>query len=214
MVKVSASILAGDFTHLERELISAEKAGADWIHLDVMDGHFVDNLTFGPVIVEAADRVTDLPLDVHLMIANPEKYIERYIQAGADYLTVHVEACRDVKKTLQRMRDKGCKAGLTLKPATPLENVLPFVDQLDLLLVMTVNPGFAGQAFMSEVLPKLKKARDFIDKNNLKVELEVDGGISAQTAGEVKKAGATVLVAASAIFGQKDYREAIRKLKE
>jgi len=213
MVKIAASILAGDFRNLEKEVKAVEKAGADWIHLDVMDGHFVDNLTFGPVVVETVNKITDLPLDVHLMIANPDKYIERYAQAGADYLTVHVETCPDVKKTLQEIKNNKCKAGLTLKPATLLETILPYLEQIDLLLIMSVNPGFAGQAFMPEVLPKLKKVREYIDKKNLKVELEVDGGINPQTAKEVKKNGATVLVAASAIFGQKDYGEAIRKLR-
>src|SRR3972149_11595101 len=212
MIKVAASILAGDFRNLEKEVKGVEKAGADWIHLDVMDGHFVDNLTFGPVIVEAVNQITDLPLDVHLMIANPDKYIERYIKAGADYLTVHIETCPEVKKTLQTIRNNKCKGGLTLKPATPLETILPYLEQIDLLLVMSVNPGFAGQPFMPKVLPKLKQARDYIDKKNLKVELEVDGGINQQTAVEVRENGATVLVAASAIFGQKDYAEAIGKL--
>jgi ribulose-phosphate 3-epimerase len=213
MVKIAASILAGDFRNLEKEVKAVEKAGAEWIHLDVMDGHFVDNLTFGPVVVEAVNKITDLPLDVHLMIANPDKYIERYARAGADYLTVHVETCPTVKETLQTIKNNKCKAGLTLKPATPLETVLPYLEQIDLLLVMSVNPGFAGQVFLPEVLPKLKQAREYIDKNNLKVELEVDGGINPQTAVEVRKNGATVLVAASAIFGQKDYAEAIRKLR-
>ncbi|OGC87781.1 MAG: ribulose-phosphate 3-epimerase [candidate division Zixibacteria bacterium RBG_16_48_11] len=213
MVKVAASILAGDFRNLEKEIKAVEKAGADWIHLDVMDGHFVNNLTFGPVIVEAVNEITNLPLDVHLMISNPDKYIERYAQAGADYLTVHVETCPEVKKTFQVIKNSGCKAGLALKPATPLETVLPYLEQIDLLLVMSVNPGFAGQAFMPEVLPKLKKAREYIDKKNLKVELEVDGGINPHTAAEVRKNGATALVAASAIFGQKDYAEVIRKLR-
>jgi len=213
MVKIAASILAGDFRNLEKEVKAVEKAGADWIHLDVMDGHFVDNLTFGPVVVDAVNKITDLPLDVHLMIANPDKYIERYARAGADYLTVHVETCPNVKETLQSIKKNKCKAGLTLKPATPLESVLPYLEQVDLLLVMSVNPGFAGQAFMPEVLPKLKRAREYIDKKNLKVELEVDGGINPQTAVEARKNGATVLVAASAIFGQKDYAEAILKLR-
>ena len=213
MVKIAASILAGDFRNLEKEVKAVEKAGAEWIHLDVMDGHFVENLTFGPVVVEAVNKITDLPLDVHLMIANPDKYIERYAKAGADYLTVHVETCPEVKKTLQTIKNNKCKAGLTLKPATPLKTVLPYLEQIDLLLIMSVNPGFAGQVFMSEVLPKLKEAREYIDKKNLKVELEVDGGINPQTAIEVRKNGATVLVAASAIFGQKDYAEAIGKLR-
>jgi len=213
MLKVAASILAGDFRNLEREVKAVQKAGADWIHLDVMDGHFVDNLTFGPVIVEAINQITDLPLDVHLMIANPDKYIERYIKAGADYLTVHIETCPEVKKTLQTIRNNKCKGGLTLKPATPLETILPYLEQIDLLLVMSVNPGFAGQPFMPKVLPKLKQAREYINKKNLKVELEVDGGINQQTAVEVRENGATVLVAASAIFGQKDYAEAIRNLR-
>jgi len=213
MVKIAASILAGDFRNLEKEVKAVEKAGADWIHLDVMDGHFVDNLTFGPVVVEAVKKITDLPLDVHLMIANPGKYIERCARAGADYLTVHVETCPAVKETLQSIKNNKCKAGLTLKPATPLETVLPYLEQIDLLLVMSVNPGFTGQAFMPEVLPKLKKAWEYIDENKMKIELEVDGGINPQTAVEVRKNGATVLVAASAIFGEKDYAEAIRKLR-
>ena len=213
MVKVAASILAGDFRNLEKEVQTVAKAGADWIHLDVMDGHFVDNLTFGPVVVEAVNRITELPLDVHLMIANPDKHIDRYAKAGADFLTVHVETCPDVKRTIESIRDSKCKVGLTLNPATPLELVIPYFSEIDLLLVMTVNPGFAGQAFMPEVLPKLRKAREYIDQKRLKVELEVDGGINPQTAVEAKKAGDTVLVAASAIFKQKDYAEAIKRLK-
>src|SRR4030066_2158403 len=209
-IKIAPSILSSDFRKLYDEIKKVEKAGADWIHCDVMDGHFVDNLTFGPVVVEAVNRLTKLPLDVHLMIANPDKYIQRYAQAGADYLTVHIETCPDVKKTLQAIKNSRCKVGLTLKPATPLESVLPYLEQIDLLLVMSVNPGFAGQAFMPEVLPKLKQAREYIDRKNLKVELEVDGGINPQTAGEGRKNGATVLGAASAIFGQKDYKKSIR----
>ncbi|MCI0530993.1 MAG: ribulose-phosphate 3-epimerase [candidate division Zixibacteria bacterium] len=215
MVKVSASILAGDFANLEREVKKVQEAGADWIHLDVMDGHFVDNLTFGPVIVEAVNRLTNLPLDVHLMIENPDKYIEQFAKAGADYITIHLEATPNPSNSLQLIKRNRAKAGLSIKPETSFNLAKPYLKDLDLFLVMTVNPGFAGQSFMPDMLPKLKEAREYLDRNGLKqVELEVDGGISPHNASQVKGMGATVLVAATAIFSQPDYRKVISQLKE
>jgi len=213
-IKIAPSILAADFRNLQDEIKKVEKAGADWIHCDVMDGHFVDNLTFGPVVVEAINRATKLPLDVHLMIENPVKYIKDFAQAGADILTVHIEACPNLKSVISKIKSLGMKAGCSVRPQTPLSKVKPYLKDLDLLLIMSVNPGFAGQGFISSVLPKVKEAKKLKQEKKYKYYIEIDGGINPKTAKLAKKAGAEVLVAASAIFKAKDHRKAIRELRE
>ncbi|HKZ22574.1 MAG TPA: ribulose-phosphate 3-epimerase [candidate division Zixibacteria bacterium] len=213
-IKIAPSILAADFRNLQDEIKKVEKAGADWIHCDVMDGHFVDNLTFGPVVVEAINRATKLPLDVHLMIENPVKYIKDFAQAGADILTVHIEACPNLKSVISKIKSLGMKAGCSVRPQTSLSKVKPYLKDLDLLLIMSVNPGFAGQGFISSVLPKVKEAKKLKQEKKYKYYIEIDGGINPKTAKLAKKAGAEVLVAASAIFKAKDHRKAIRELRE
>lgn len=213
-IKIAPSILASDFRNLAQEIKKVEQAGADWIHCDVMDGHFVDNLTFGPVVVEAINRSTKLPLDVHLMIENPVKYIKEFASAGADILTVHIEVCPDLKKVISKIKSLGMKAGCSVRPQTPLSRVKPYLNDLDLLLIMSVNPGFAGQSFISSVLPKVKEAKKLKQEKKYEYYIEIDGGINPKTAKLAKKAGAEVLVAASAIFKAKDYGKAIRELRE
>lgn len=208
-LKIAPSVLSADFTKLASEIENVEKAGCDMIHIDVMDGHFVPNLTVGPFIVKAIRRLTRLPLDTHLMIQNPEKYIAQFAEAGSDTLTVHVEACRGrVEEVLGLIRSHKMRCGLSLKPATALSEIEKFLPKIDLVLVMTVNPGFGGQAFMPEVLPKIEKLRQ-----KFSGDIEVDGGINAKTAAEVIRAGANILVAGSAIFGKEDVRKAIQELR-
>ena len=197
---ISPSILSADFTQLGDQIKQAEEAGADWFHVDVMDGHFVPNISMGPVIVEACKRVTDLPLDVHLMIEKPEVYLEDFANAGAGVLTVHIETCPEMDLTLQTIRDLGCKAGITLKPATEVDKIKPYLKDVDLVLVMTVNPGFSGQSFMPEVLPKIGQIRKILDEINPDALIEVDGGINEKTIRQTFDQGAEIFVAASAIF--------------
>jgi ribulose-phosphate 3-epimerase len=197
---ISASILSADFSRLGEQIIEAEKAGADWIHIDVMDGHFVPNLTVGPVVVEACRRVTQLPLDVHLMVESPENLLEAFARAGSSVLTVHVETCPDLYKTIQTIHDLGCKAGVVINPDTPVDFVRPFLADVDLILVMSVNPGYSGQVFMPEVLPKVSALRHDLDNQPHHTWLEIDGGINSSTLPLALKAGADVFVAASAIF--------------
>jgi len=212
-MKIAASILAADFTDLRGQVAKVERAGADWIHVDVMDGHYVPNLTFGPVIVDALNRLTELPLDVHLMIEEPERYLPQFREAGADILTVHVEVCRHLHRTLHMIQELGAKAGVALNPATPASFVEEALQEADLVLAMTVNPGFAGQEFIRTVLPKIASLRRQIDARGREVDLEVDGGIDPVTAPEVVRAGASVLVAATAIFHAPDIEEAVRELR-
>jgi ribulose-phosphate 3-epimerase len=197
---IAPSIIASDFTHLADQIAACESAGADWLHVDVMDGHFVPTITVGPLFVEACKRATKLPLDIHLMIENPQKYLEAFAKAGANNITVHVEACTDPVKTVEQIKSLGCTAGMTLKPPTPassLESALPIVD---LVLVMSVNPGYSGQAFMPEMIDKVKAIRTRLDSLHSKAHLEVDGGISPQTLPLMKNAGANVFVTGTAVF--------------
>jgi ribulose-phosphate 3-epimerase len=214
MVNIAPSILSADFSKLGQEIAEVERGGADWIHVDVMDGHFVPNLTLGPLIVEAIRPHTKLPLDVHLMIENPDQYIPAFAKAGADWISVHVEACRHLHRTLHLIKELGVKAGIVLNPATPLEMVEHVLGDLDMVLLMTVNPGFGGQSFIPAVVPKIKALRTKLLERGLGyVHIEVDGGIQEKTASLVVEAGADVLVAGSAVFGKEDRAEAIRRIK-
>ena len=210
-VIVAPSILAADFSRLGDEIHRVEAAGADWIHCDIMDGHFVDNISFGPEIVRIVRGLTSLPFDVHLMIEHADHYVPRFVKAGANSITVHAEpeAKHHVAKTLQQIRDGGCRAGLTLNPETSFDLVEPFLDKIDLLLVMTVHPGFGGQPFRTDQMQKVKRARSL----NSKIDIEVDGGINADTARLSIENGANVLVAGTSIFHSKDYAMAIRELR-
>lgn len=214
MGKIAPSILSADFTRLGEEIKDVEKAGADYIHIDVMDGHFVPNITIGPMIVKAARRVTDLPLDVHLMISEPDYFIEDFAEAGASIITVHAEALNHLHRTIQLIRDKGVRPGVVLNPATPLGVVKYVLDQLDMVVLMTVNPGFEAQKFIPEVIPKIRRLRKMVNDLNLSLEIEVDGGIDPEIIGRVSSAGADVFVAGSAIYYSKDYKETIRLMRE
>jgi len=199
-VRIAASILAADFTVLGEAVAAAERGGADWIHVDVMDGRFVPEITIGAVIVEAVRRATRLPVDVHLMIVEPERHIARFVRAGATSLTVHAEAARDLPALLRQIKAQGARAAAAVNPATSLAAIEPVLDDLDMALLMTVNPGYAGQVFIRDVLPKIRQLRRWLDARRCRVDLQVDGGINEATAGEVVAAGADVLVAANAIF--------------
>lgn len=213
MKKIAPSILSADFSRLGEEIIAVEQAGADWIHIDIMDGHFVPNLTIGPGVVTALRKTTRLPFDVHLMISNPERYIDAFAAAGSDILTVHVEAASHLHRTVGLIKEKGLKAGLSLNPATPLSLVETIIGDLDLLLIMTVNPGFGGQKFINSMLPKIEQARKLIDTMAPHVILEADGGITADTIKPAAQAGVDVFVAGAAVFGNRDYAGTIRELK-
>jgi ribulose-phosphate 3-epimerase len=214
MGKIAPSILSADFARLGEEVKAVERAGADYIHIDVMDGHFVPNITIGPLIVKAVRRVTQLPLDVHLMISSPDQFIQNFVDAGADIVTVHAEAVHHLHRSIQLIRKAGAKPGVSLNPATPLEALEYVLADLDMVLLMTVNPGFESQAFIPGVLPKIRRLREMIDKRKLEVEIEVDGGINAETIRQVSAAGTEVFVAGSAIFYSKDYAATIRELRE
>ncbi|HUI68053.1 MAG TPA: ribulose-phosphate 3-epimerase [Nitrospirota bacterium] len=213
-IKVAPSILSADFSRLGEEIRAVEAAGADIIHVDVMDGHFVPNITIGPMIVQAAREVTKLPLDVHLMITNPELYIADFAKAGADYITVHVEIAFHLNRLVQSIKEhKGIKAAVSLNPATPLSSLDYTLEDLDMVLIMSVNPGFGGQAFIPSALDKIRTLRKLIDERGLNTKIEVDGGVKPDNAAEIIKAGADILVAGSAIFGMKDYAAAIRGIR-
>jgi ribulose-phosphate 3-epimerase len=212
-ILISPSILSADFTRLGEEVRSVQDAGADWIHIDVMDGRFVPNITIGPLVVAAVKRVTNLPLDVHLMIADPDRYVEDFHAAGADILTVHPEAANHLHRTLTHIRELGMKAGAALNPSTGLEALEYVLPNLDVIMLMTVNPGFGGQSFIKTMMPKVKALRDMIDRSGYKILSEIDGGVSPETAPGLIENGADVFVAGTAVFGNPPYAEAIKKIR-
>jgi ribulose-phosphate 3-epimerase len=214
MVKIAPSILAADFANLANEIKDVEAGGADYIHVDVMDGHFVPNITLGPMIVKAIRPFTNLPLDVHLMIENPDHYIEAFAEAGSDYITVHAEATPHLHRTIQLIKSKGIKAGAVLNPGTPVEMIKHVVEDLDMVLLMTVNPGFGGQSFINSVVPKIRAVKELAEQFNPSLEIEVDGGVTTETARLCTEAGANVLVAGSAIYNKKDRGQAIAAIRE
>jgi len=212
---IAPSILAADFSHLADEVARVEKAGADWLHLDIMDGHFVDNISFGPAMVKTVRGLTTLPLDVHLMIERPDHYVPRFLEAGANNITVHVEseAKHEIPRTLEMIRSAGCGIGLTLNPATPFDEIEPYLPAIDLILIMTVHPGFGGQAFRPEMMEKVQRAKAWREAHGGKLKIEVDGGINAETAKLSIASGANILVAGTSIFRATDYATAIRELR-
>ena len=210
---IAPSILSADFSRLGEDIKAVEAAGADVIHIDVMDGHFVPNITIGPLVVEAVRKVTDLPLDVHLMIADADRYIEKFANAGADWITVHVEACPHLHRTIHQIRALGKKAGAVLNPATSLTTLEQILPDLDLVMLMTVNPGFGGQSFIQSSLGKIRALRQMLDNIDSQAGIEVDGGVSPLTIALVAESGANIFVAGSAVFGQDDYRATINELK-
>jgi len=212
-IAIAPSLLSADFTRLAEEIGAVERAGADFLHLDVMDGHFVPNLTFGPIIVRAIRELTELPLDTHLMIDNPDRYIPRFIECGSDLVTIHVEASSDIHRDLKMIREQGGRPGLSINPDTPVEPIKEFLEDADLILLMSVFPGFGGQKFIDTVIDKIKALKDFREKEGLRFAIEVDGGIAPDTARPVRDAGADILVAGTAIFKTPDYEEAIRALR-
>ena len=214
MKLIAPSILSADFARLGEQVAAAEQGGADWLHVDVMDGHFVPNITIGPLVVAALKPVTRLPLDVHLMIEAPDRYLTEFAQAGADYLTVHAEACPHLHRSLQAIKALGVKAGAVLNPATPVSALEHVLEECDLVLLMSVNPGFGGQKFIPQVMDKIARLREMIDRRGLATLIEVDGGVSAANAREVAAAGADVLVAGSAVFGNADIPAAVRLLRD
>lgn len=210
---ISASILGANFANIEAEINKAQCSGVDWLHFDVMDGVFVDNISFGLPVLSCIKKVAKMPLDVHLMIVSPEKYIERFCQAGADILTFHVEATNDIQKCIDLCKKNNTKVGLTIKPNTPVDVVYPYLDQIDMVLIMTVEPGFGGQGFIYETLEKIKSLRNEITNRNLDVDIEVDGGISDKTASLAKENGANVLVSGSYLFNADDMKLAVESIR-
>jgi ribulose-phosphate 3-epimerase len=212
--KIAPSILSADFSRLGDEVRAIEKGGADVIHVDVMDGHFVPNITIGPLVVQGLKKLTSLPLDVHLMIENPERYIEVFAQAGSDWITIHAEVCPNLKRMIKKIRQLNVRPGIVLKPATSLKTLYPVLDHLDLVLLMSVNPGFGGQSFIPSILKKIERLRKMIDQNCYRLEIEVDGGVKVENIKEVSKAGGDIFVVGTGIFKTADYGETIRKLRQ
>jgi len=212
MIQIAPSILAANFAKLGEEVKDVERAGAKLIHIDVMDGHFVPNISFGSIVLDAIRPLTDLPLDVHLMIENPDQYIEQFAKAGADYITVHVEACRHLHRTIQLIRSYGVKPGVVLNPHTPIETIQHILEDIDMVLFMTVNPGFGGQKFIHSVVPKIEALSTIIKERNLDIAIEIDGGINVETIVPCAKAGATIFVAGSAIYSKEDRTAALQEI--
>jgi ribulose-phosphate 3-epimerase len=214
MKKIAPSILSADFSRLGEEVGAVERAGADLIHVDVMDGHFVPNITIGPLVVTGLRKLTSLPLDVHLMIEKPERYIEAFAQAGSTWITFHAEVCPRLGQMIKKVRQLKVRPGVVLNPSTPLKTLYPVVDAIDLVLLMSVHPGFGGQSFIPSTLKKIERLRRIIDQNHYPLEIEVDGGIKAENIGEVSRAGGDIFVLGTGIFKTKDYAETIRQLRE
>lgn len=214
MSKISPSILSADFTRLGEEIKAVEKAGADYIHIDVMDGHFVPNITIGPFIVKAVKKIAKLPLDVHLMIENPDYYLDDFIKAGSDILTVHAEAAPHLNRTINYIKKSGIRAGVSLNPSTPLSVLEYIIEYIDMVLIMSVNPGFGGQSFIENIIPKIEILHNLISKNNYDIELNVDGGINVDNIERIARAGANVFVSGSGIYGTTDYKQTISLMKD
>ena len=214
MKKIAPSILSADFSRLADEVKAVEKAGADVIHVDVMDGHFVPNITIGPLVVQGLKKLTSLPLDVHLMIENPERYVEAFAQAGSDWMTIHAEVCSRLKGVIKKIRQLNVRPGIVLKPATTLKTLFPVIDDIDLVLIMSVNPGFGGQSFIPSTLKKIERLRKIVDQNRYPLEIEVDGGVKVENIRMVSMAGADIFVVGTGIFKTNDYEETIKELRK
>lgn len=213
-IKIAPSILSADFSRLKDEIHAVEAAGADWLHVDVMDGHFVPNITIGPVVVESVRKVTSIPIDVHLMITDPDRYAPEFIEAGADWISVHPDTCNKPRATLNKIRELGARPSIAVNPDVPLSRIASYLVDIDMVLIMTVFPGFGGQAFIPDVLPKIEEARKTIDQQNLSVLVEVDGGIKVDNIARVMHAGGEVIVSGSGIFKTADYGETIRRMRQ
>jgi ribulose-phosphate 3-epimerase len=212
--KIAPSILSADFSRLADEVRAVEKAGADVIHVDVMDGHFVPNITIGPLVVQGLKKLTSLPLDVHLMIENPERYVDDFAQAGGNWVTFHAEVCPHLKRMIRKVRQLNVRPGIVLKPATPLKTLFPVLDEIDLVLIMSVNPGFGGQSFIPSTLKKIERLRKIVDQNRYSLEIEVDGGVKVENIREVSMAGGDIFVVGTGIFKTDNYEETLRRLRQ
>jgi ribulose-phosphate 3-epimerase len=212
--KIAPSILSADFSRLADEVRAVEKAGADVIHVDVMDGHFVPNITIGPLVVQGLRKLTSLPLDVHLMIENPGRYVDDFVQAGGSWITVHAETCPHLKRVIKKVRQLKARPGIVLKPATPLKTLFPVLDEIDLVLIMSVNPGFGGQSFIPSTLKKIERLRKIVDRDRYPLDIEVDGGVKVENIREVSSAGADIFVVGTGIFKTENYEETIRRLRQ
>lgn len=214
MVKIAPSILSADFSKLGEEITAAEKAGADFIHIDVMDGHFVPNITIGPLVVKSVKKIASLPLDVHLMIEEPDRYIRDFAESGADIITVHSEASVHLHRTIQNIKEFGIKAAVSVNPATPLSHIEVILPYIDMALLMSVNPGFGGQKFIPETFPRIQRLKNLINENKYKVDIEVDGGVNVENVSEVVLAGADIVVMGSAFYNSKDYAETVNTVRK